>query len=163
MNFKERVIFLASIGFGIGVISTVLITAFIATLGQGDGNLYLCSIAFTEAVGNTLLAFAIQTILGGIFGAAVMGVSAVYGIEEWSIVKCTTVHYLFTMIGYFTLGFSVRWFDPGKLFDVFFMFFFMTAMYVVIWLANYLSYKKELNLINMELEELRAAEWKTEV
>ena len=162
MDFKQKVIFLSSIGFGIGVMAVTLITATISTMVQSDGYLYLCSVALIDAVGNPLLAFAIQTVLGGLFGGAVMGASAVYAIEDWGLFKCTSIHYVFTMAGYYILGFSMRWFTTEDLAEVIILFIAMTVGYAIIWMANYLAYKKQLNHINEELEELRESEWKTE-
>ena len=158
MDFKHRVIFLSSIGFGVGVIAVTLITAGISTMIQSDGYLYLCSAELIDAVGSSLLAFVIQTVLGGLFGGAVMGASAVYSIENWGLFKCTSIHYVFTMTGYYILGFSMRWFTTEDLAEEIILFIVLTIGYAIIWLANYLAYKKQLNHINEELEELRESE-----
>ena len=160
MKFSHRLIILSSIGFGIGVIVGVMITAFTATLTYADGNLYLCSKELIEAVGNPLLAFTIQALTSGIYGVIAVGGSVVYSIEEWSIVKCTSLHYLTVMIGYYIMAFLMRWFRITDIAEILTMFIMMTIAYTMIWMANYLSYKAQLKEINKELEELKSVELK---
>ena len=155
MKFSHRVIMLSSIGFGIGVIMGVMITALTATLTYGDGTLYLCSKELSDSVGSPLLAFTIQAFFSGIYGVLAVGGSAVYGLEEWSVLKCTATHYIAVMCGYFVLAFTMRWFTPKDIDAILTMFIMMTIAYFIIWLINYLSYKAELNEINKELEHLK--------
>jgi len=160
MKFSHRLIMLSSIGFGIGVITGVMITAFSATLTYADGNLYLCSRELIEAVGNPLVAFTIQAIVSGIYGIIAVGGSVVYSIEEWSIVKCTSLHYVTVMVGYYIMAFLMRWFTFRDIGVIFTMFIMMTIAYFIIWMINYLSYKAQLKEINRELNELKTHELK---
>ncbi|MCR5591314.1 MAG: DUF3021 domain-containing protein [Lachnospiraceae bacterium] len=157
MKFIHRVVIMSSIGFGIGVITGVLICAFSATLSTADGTLHLCSDALIASCGNPLTAFTIQAFASGIYGIIAFGGSTVYEIESWGLVKCTLIHYLCTMVFYYVLGFSMRWFSISHLGEPFIMFIIMTAIYVAIWLANFISYKIELEKLNRDLEELKAA------
>ena len=158
MKFSHRVIVLSSIGFGFGVIFSVLLCAFLASLGDPDGELRLCAPEFTEAVGNPLLAFTIQAFASGINGVICMGGAAVYSIESWSLIRCTVSHFIVSMTSYFTLAFSMRWFTVKDIKAAVIMFFIMTIVYAIIWLINFLSYKAELKAINKELEELKKAD-----
>ncbi len=160
MKFSHRLIIRSSIGFGLGVIVGVMITAFSATLTYADGNLYLCSKELIEAVGNPLLAFTIQAIVSGIYGVIGLGGSVVYSIEEWSIVKCTSLHYLTVMVGFYIMAFLMRWFRITDIAEILTMFVMMTAVYIIIWISNYLSCKAQLKEINKELDELKSVELK---
>ena len=156
MSFKQRVIMLSSIGFGMGVIAGTIIAAFTGTLSRADGTLYLCAPEFVEAVGDPLTAFTIQAIALGFQGVLAMGGSAVYSIEKWSILRCTLTHYIAVMAGIYILAFTLRWFSVSDVRSIVIMFVILTPPYFLIWLINYISYKSELKKINDELEELRS-------
>ena len=158
MSFKHKLIILSSIGFGLGVIMGTMLTAFSATMTYSDGTLYLCSPDLIKACGNPLVAFTIQALFSGIYGILAMGGSAVYSIENWGLVKCTAIHYIATMAGIFVLAFSMRWFPINDVGAIITMFIMITIPYICIWLANYLSYRAQLEKINKELEELKTAE-----
>ncbi|MBO4904347.1 MAG: DUF3021 domain-containing protein [Lachnospiraceae bacterium] len=155
MSFKQRVMMLSSIGFGLGVIAGTIIAAFTGTISHGGETLYLCAPEFIEAVGDPLTAFTIQAVLLGIYGVLAMGGSAVYSIENWSILRCTVTHYLTVLTGIYVLAFSLRWFNITDTKAILIMFLIMTPPYFLIWLINYISYKSEISKINKELEDIK--------
>ena len=155
MKFKQKILMLAPLGFGIGVIAGTLIAAIWGTLAAGDGVMYLCPTALVQAVGNPLAAFTIQAVSAGVYGAFTVGGSALYDIEEWGLLKCTVIHYIVVMGGYFILAFSLRWFTRDDTVEIVIVVAMMTVGYFIIWLVNYLSYKVQLNNINKELDELK--------
>ncbi|MBR5420312.1 MAG: DUF3021 domain-containing protein [Lachnospiraceae bacterium] len=159
MKFSQRLILFSSIGFGLGVIVGVIICTVSATLSYADGTIHLCSNELLAAVGDPLFAFSIQTFASGLYGVLGFGGSAVYGIEEWGLLKCTLIHYLAVMTGFLILAFSMRWFMHDVV-SLIIMLGIMTAVYMMIWLGNYLSYKAQLNEINRELDELKSTEFK---
>ena len=138
MAFKYKVMVLASIGFGLGVIIGTLVTAITATLEMGDGTLYICAPELTEAMGGVLKAFVVQAIVSGLLGTVGMGLSSVYYKEDWSVLKATSVHFPITLV-FFCL----------VLFCIFF------AEYIIIWLAKYFAYKAQIARINKALNEMK--------
>ena len=155
MKLKQKIIILSSFGFGVGVLAGTLLAALLGSLSAGDGTLHLCASELVDAVGNPLTAFIIQALASGLFGVLAVGGSAIYSVEKWSLVKVTVIHYLMVMVGYYVLAFSVHWLsfsDPVPILIIFVM---MTAGYVMIWLFNYLSYRKQLEEINKELDEFK--------
>lgn len=157
MELKHKAIMLSSIGFGVGIVIGVMITAFSATMEYADGNLWLCSKELINAVGNPLVAFIIQAFASGIHGAICFGGTVVYDMDEWGLLKCTVIHYIGAIGGYFILAFSMRWFSPKDMDTVIVMFSCMTVAYFIIWLINYISCKKQLKELNRELDELKAS------
>ncbi len=155
MNFKQKVVLLASIGFGFGVIMGVTITSVIATASAGDGNFYVTSKDLIEAVGNPLVAFLIQAFVSGLYGAVVMGASAVYSKEEWGVTRCTLIHYFVMMIAYCVIAFSLRWYTFDDIIPLAVMLGAMTVIYFCIWLGFYISYRAQLKKINIELLQLK--------
>ena len=96
-------------------------------------------------------------LLGGLYGTVAMGSSIVYEIEKWSIARATTTHFLLLFSLYFLLVISMGWFrldDP-----VFWIV--VAAMvigYVLIWLFQYLSYRRKIREINEELKKWKSKE-----
>ena len=158
MKFKDRLIVFGSLGFGLGVIIGTVITAITATVDVNDGSLYMTSPELVQAVGSPLWAFVVQALASGLYGACGWGGAAVYSLEEWSMLKCTVCHYLFVMVGYYLLAFSMHWFTPADSYAIGVMFVYMTLAYILIWLINYLSSKASIKKINRELEQLKSDE-----
>ena len=159
MKFSHRAVMLGSMGFGLGVIVGPVISALSGSAGAGDGAIHLVSDGLTAAVGDPLAAFIIQAFVSGLYGVIAVGGSAVYGIEKWSLLRCTAIHYLSVIIGLFVAGFSLRWFDPADILSVLIMIPFMTVPYIMIWLINFYSSKKQIKEINRELERYKAQEY----
>lgn len=155
MKFKQRIVMLSSLGFGIGVIAGTLIAAIWGTLSAGNGTLVLCPSSLVDAVGNQLAAFTIQAVSSGIYGIFTVGGSAIYDVEEWGLLKCTLIHYALVMVGYYVLALLLGWFTSRDIVEMIIVSVAMTLGYFIIWLINYLSYKAQLNDINRELEELK--------
>lgn len=106
------------------------------------------SISFSEALPHILL--------GGLYGGAAMGSSVVYDIEKWSIARATATHFLLvfalffllvTTMGWFSLNSPAFWIIVGA----------MAAGYVLIWLLQYLSYRRQIRKMNDQLTK-----WKSE-
>ena len=154
-SFSRKVIFLSSIGFSIGVVFCVMLTSILATYSINDGTLYVCSPEFTEAVGNPVLALFIEMFFSGLLGAVCWGLTAVYEIEEWSLLKSTVVHYVTSMAAYFSVAFILRWLPPKDMGANLLWFLIVTAGYIFIWLFNYITYRIQISKINRELKAFK--------
>ncbi len=94
-------------------------------------------------------------LVGGLYGAWAMGGSAVYDIEEWSILRCTLTHFISTLLAFYLMGtIQGGWLVIGST-----VFWIVTAAFVVcyfiIWLVQYLKYKREVRIMNEELKEFK--------
>ena len=89
-------------------------------------------------------------VISGIYGAVAMGSSIVYDIEKWSIARATATHFLLVFALYFLLVLSMGWFSLSD--PVFWIVVgAMVAGYILIWLLQYLSYKRQIREMNDEL------------
>lgn len=96
-------------------------------------------------------------LLGGIYGAAAMGSSVVYSIEKWSVARATVTHFLFVFLLYALLAVSLDWFRPDD--PVFWIVMAaMAAGYVLVWLLQYLSYRRKVQEMNDSLKKWKAGE-----
>ena len=89
-------------------------------------------------------------LLGALQGALAMGSTVVYDIERWSVTRCTVTHFLIAFGGYTALGLIEGWFLPGVP-GFWIMTAAMVAVYFIIWLAMYSSYKRTIKRMNAEL------------
>lgn len=150
MKFRNRVMILCAIGFGLGVIFGLMITAISASYTYADGKLYLCSEDLVKAVGDPLKAFIIQAVASGIYGVISVGGTAVYDLEELGVIKCTVIHYVVMMTAFNVLAFSMRWFSAGNMREVITVLSIMTVIYIGIWIVNYVSHRKEQGAVKEE-------------
>ena len=89
-------------------------------------------------------------VISGIYGAVAMGSSIVYDVEKWSIARATATHFLLVFALYFLLVLSMGWFSLSD--PVFWIVVgAMVAGYILIWLLQYLSYRRQIQEMNDEL------------
>lgn len=89
-------------------------------------------------------------VISGIYGAVAMGSSIVYDVEKWSITRATATHFLLVFALYFLLVLSMGWFSLSD--PVFWIVVgAMVAVYILIWLLQYLSYRRQIREMNDEL------------
>lgn len=132
----KKVTLLSLAGF---VIGSLIGTAFILIGGSSKG----------------IAADLPHILLGGLYGAAAMGSSVVYEIEKWSIARATATHFLCTFALYFLLSLSLGWFRPEEpLFWI--VIGVMTAAYLLIWLFQYLAYKRTIQKMNDDLKKWKS-------
>lgn len=148
----------ALIGFGLYSVGCTIISTVIATNKIGDGKLYVMDPGFAAGIGNPLLAFILEMLATGLFGAVVMAGIVVYEIERWSLLRATVTHYVLWILMYYSVGFFLRWISIHEAGRNLMFLVLWTAMYFVIWLIEYTSYKAEIKEINAELINLKKTE-----
>lgn len=156
MNLKEQFIVRSSIGFALGVLIGTVIAALTGTSEAGDGRLYLCTSEFVDFIGSELWAFLIQAVLCGIQGVVGMGGAVVYAIEEWSTLKATVTHFLAVMVTFYLIALFSRWISFAEPISLAVPLLFMVPPYVLIWLINYLAYKRQVNQMNQGLNKMKS-------
>lgn len=125
-------------------------------LGVGIGMLFY-SLAGSEgylAQAENRPARLVYFLLCGLYGAANMGTSAVYGIEEWSILRCTLTHFLISVgstVLFFGAMVLLGWMGmpPAGVCALIGAAF--VAVYALIWLMQYLAYKRKVKIMNAKL------------
>ena len=155
MNVKNTAIIRAMIGFPLGMLVGFVLTAVSATVSFDDGTFYYCAPEFARAMGSGEAALLIQTLVTGFYGAFGMGASAMYVIEEWSLLRASLTHFLLTLGLMYPMAFFLRWWAPVPVSDNLIMLFFFVCVYVCIWFSQYFSLKIKVRRLNREF-----AEWK---
>ena len=137
----KKSLFLGIIGLILGVfISIIFLIMF-------EGIDFFYDSTNTEAIIKQLVA-------GGLLGLFCNGSSVVYEIEEWSITMVTLTHFLVSMTAFYAAGFNAGWFVFG---DIFFWVMTVSAVlaYVMIWIIQYLHFRREVKSANEKLKKLK--------
>ena len=155
MNLKNKFILKFSIGFSLGILICVTITSIITTYTINDGNTYIFDFELTNFFGNELIAFIVQLIISGFFGAICIGGTIVYDIESWSILKATMSHFIITVVIFFITAFLLRWWlmTDYKI-DLIILAIFI-IIYLFIWIAQYIKYKIQIKKIQNDVKKFR--------
>ncbi len=104
--------------------------------------------------------FLLAQFLGScLLGAICNGSSTVYELESWSIGKITLVHYTICMVTFIPCCIFLQWFPVKVLLIVLIIF---TVVYFIIWLINFLFWKREVTELNQGLEQLAQKDEKGE-
>lgn len=131
----KKAVLLGALGYAVGIVIGVII--------------FLCnsSRCFAEALPYILLS--------GIPGAVAMGSTIIYEIEKWSIARATATHFLVTFGCLYLVGFALEWFRFGE--PVFWIFTgAMILAYVLIWLIQYMAYKRRIRKMNENLRKWKS-------
>ena len=141
----------ALVGAPIGLAYTTVITIIIS-LAMGGGKYYPVVPELTEDVGSETIAVLIQALCSLLFGAAFAGASVVWD-TDWSLTKMTAVHLLICSAATFPIAYLIRWMEhsPGGILKYFGIF---LAVYIAIWISQYLKMKRNIKAINQRMNHL---------
>ena len=146
MNLKQRFIYKASIGFALGVLLTILFC--LAAVLSGN-------VSEDVSIREYLLELIVQMLSGGLMGIIGNGGAVIYEIDRWSIVRMTVTHFVLTFLTFLVIGFLNGWLEPRfSLFNTIMIISWITV-YFLIWMIQYLIYKKEVDQINRGVKLLK--------
>ena len=148
-EFKKAVTKRSVLGFMVGVFigQTMLI---IESLITGDGNFYPFSNALLEFTGSKLGAVVMQYFITGIIGSMFAGTSAIFEVDEWSLLRQTVTHFIVTSIVTYIAGFFCCWF-PHNTRSTIIWFVVFILIYVIFWSCFTLYYKNKVKKMNSAL------------
>ncbi len=155
MNLKQRFIYKSAIGFSLGVFITIIINIIVGFIFHGSLN----ENPYTEIRNNMdFTKIMLELLTGGILGCVGNGGSVVYEIESWSIIKATFTHFVVTMAVYVIVGLYNGWLLPRHSMVNVIQIVMMVFAYFMIWLSQYLIYKKSINDINEDMKYFKNGE-----
>ncbi len=133
MDIKTKFMFRTLLGFTLGLIIGIIMFA----LSIPDGAPFDRTFFIFHLIGSSIM---------GLVG---YGGAIVYDIESWSLGRATFTHYIVTFMTMFVISEMLGWFSHDVLFYTFLAF---TFAYAMIWLFEYLVWKKQIRQMNDELE-----------
>ncbi|MBR6336811.1 MAG: DUF3021 domain-containing protein [Ruminococcus sp.] len=137
----KRVIKRALIGFVLGMIVGNGI-ALLSTMSLDR----IVSNELIEMAGSKTLAIVIQTILGGLIGAAGFGGMLLYEIESWSMIRTMSVHFTLIMLVFIPVCIILHW--VGSIWEMLILAGFMLLGYMIVWLIMFCIYKAQVKELN---------------
>ncbi len=135
MDLRDKILFRALLGFTLGLIAGIVMYALCIPEGAPFGKTF----------------FIFHLIGASIMGLVGYGGAIVYDIESWSLGRATFTHYIVSFMTMFVISEMLGWFSHGILFYVFISF---TLVYIIIWLTEYLIWKKQIREMNQDLEAM---------
>ena len=141
----------ALVGAPIGLAYSTVITIIIS-LAQGDGKYYAVAPEMITEIGSESIAVLFQALCSMLYGAAFAGASVVWD-TDWSLTKMTVVHFLICSAATFPIAYLIRWMDhtPGGVLRYFGIF---LAVYIAIWVGQYMRIKRNVDAINKKVKNL---------
>jgi len=148
---KRKVIIRGFLGFPLGVFIGYTITI-VTSLIWGNGYYSPVVPDLVEACKNEINAVALQFVLSGILGAACAAGSAIWENENWSVFKQTILHFLLLSFSMLPIAYFTHWM-VHSLMGVLSYFAIFAALYVIIWVIQYLTWKHNIQKINDEIRK----------
>lgn len=132
-------------GIAISYLITIIISAAI-----GDGVYYPCVPSLVERYQNELAAVIVQMILSAVLGAGFSAASLIWEKDEWSLLKQTGIYFVIITAIMMTVAYICEWMEHSvrgvlSYFGIFFL------IFVVIWVARYVSWKIRISKIKEKL------------
>lgn len=94
----------------------------------------------------------VQFVGSALNGIICMGSTIVYDIDNLGLSKVTLLHYVITLVSFLCFNFLLGWFSEFNIILILVVF---TVAYFIIWLVNYLIYKREIRRMNKDLEYIK--------
>ena len=136
--------------FPIGISCSVGISLLLSLL-FGEGKYYPFAASLVFFTGSEVKAMLMQTILSGILGSVFGGMSFIWEIERWSILKQTAVYFLSVSIPMMGISYLLYWMEHSL--NGFLLYFLIFVMvFFVVWLFNFAIYWFKVRGINEELD-----------
>ena len=136
--------------FPIGISCSVGISLFLSLL-FGEGKYYPFAASLVFFTGSEVKAMLLQTMLSGILGSVFGGMSFIWEIERWSILKQTAVYFLSVSIPMMGISYLLYWMEHSL--NGFLLYFLIFVMvFFVVWLFNFAIYWFKVRVINQELD-----------
>ena len=138
MDLKNRFLINSLIGIIAGMIVGIIMWMLNSPDGHGNIN------------------FALHMIMSGLHGLIPCGAMTVYEIESWGLTKSTVVHATITLATILCIELPMKWFSWGAEFAIAMVIY--VVIYALIWLINYLYWKRTVNEMNDQLESIHKQE-----
>ena len=135
--------------FPIGISCSVGISLFLSLL-FGEGKYYPFAASLVFFTGSEVKAMLLQTMLSGILGSVFGGMSFIWEIERWSILKQTAVYFLSVSIPMMGISYLLYWMEHSL--NGFLLYFLIFVMvFIVVWLFNLAMYWIKIRKMNQNL------------
>ena len=132
-------------GIAIGYVISIIIS-----LIEGSGTYQAVVPDLATQLNSEILAIVVQMIFTAVVGGGFAAASVIWEIDEWSILKQTGVYFCVISLMLLPISYFLHWMERSVGgFIIYFGIF--IVLFLVIWIIQYLFWKKRINKINDKL------------
>ncbi len=150
---KKRIILHSILGFPIGIAIGYLITIFIS-LVWANGYYSPCVPELISAMGNEINAVVLQAFLCGLLGTGFAASSAIWEIENWSIIKQTGIYFIIISVIMLPIAYFAYWMEHSIV-GVFSYFGIFVLIFASIWIIQFVIGKHNVRRMNKNLHNIK--------
>ncbi len=143
---RKKLIRLGLSGFPIGIAIGYVITLIIS-LCIGDGLYYSVRPELIRTMGSELKAVLLQTLLCGVIGSGFSMATVVWHMDAWSLAKQSVVYFAIACVVMFPLAYVANWMQHSLAGVLLYVGIFV-AIFLVIWISQYLVWKRKIAKMN---------------
>ena len=129
-------------GIAIGFVITLIISACI-----GNGSFYPVTPELIDTMGNELNAVILQTVRCAIMGVGFAAASVIWELDSWSLAKQSGVYFMIISVVMLPIAYVTNWMKHTILGVLSYVAIF-AAIFVVVWLSQYLLWKRKIKKMN---------------
>lgn len=148
---KKEILMRCLLGAPIGLAISYAITIAISLI-VNDGCYYAIDPGLVSDFGTEMNAVLIQAVCSLLYGAVWGGASAIWEMENWSLLKMTVTHLVVCSASTFPIAYLMRWM-PHKLSGILLYFGIFFGIYLLIWIASFCSIKHRIKQMNEKILE----------
>lgn len=141
------------LGAVIGVFISHVI-AIVISLCIADGTFYAVVPQLIESTGSELNAVLLQTVCSVLYGAMFAGVSVIWELDNWSILKQTVIHFLVVSIATLPVAYVTHWMHHSVL-GMIIYFGIFAVIYAFIWFGQYMAVKYNVIEMNAKVKDFK--------
>ena len=129
-------------GIAIGFVITLIISACI-----GNGSFYPVTPELIDTMGNELNAVILQTVLCAVMGVGFAAASVIWELDSWSLAKQSGIYFMIISVIMLPIAYVTNWMKHTALGVLSYVAIFV-AIFVIVWLSQYLLWKRKINKMN---------------
>ncbi len=149
MNIKKTIFLRGFSGFPLGIAISHIISLVIS-LFIGKGEYVPCTPLLVQQMGSEMNAVLLQTFFSGLLGATFAACSVIWAIDSWSILKQSGIYFAITSVVMMPVAYLLNWMQHSV--SGFLLYFgIFLALFVSIWVFQYILYKPNIKTINQNL------------
>ena len=146
---KKKILMRGALGLPLGISLGYVITI-LGSLVWASGYYSPCVPELVDIMGSEISAVVLQTVLCGLLGVVFGASSVIWEIEKWSIAKQTGIYFLVAAVVMMPVAYLSHWMEHSiKGFLIYFGVF--TAIFIVIWLVQYVFIRRDVKKMNAGL------------
>lgn len=141
----------AVLGFPIGVFVGYTVTVIISAV-VGHGVYYPVVPGLEAFTGGEMSAVWLQFLMSGLLGAIYGAASLIWGVEKWSHMRKSAIHFVISTVAMFPVAYLTHWM-PHTVGGILQYIGIFVGLYAVTWLVTYLVMRKDVDEINARIKK----------